>query len=212
MTRRAFTIVEVSIALLILTLLIYSVTNLLMSSGRQYVHQEESVMCTVEASNLISILRKDFEQCIASGKATDSFLVAKSAISFKDEVLRFSVAGKNSSSFMQYIFESQNKVIRRQNEGQDIPLAKGLITYFFAALQILGDDNVIRSYPCDPEKETPDPPFPAKPIKAVRVWIKIFMTLEGKGTGKIPVKQKYVFRVFPQRLNRQLQSIWYVRD
>ncbi|MBF0547980.1 MAG: prepilin-type N-terminal cleavage/methylation domain-containing protein [Candidatus Riflebacteria bacterium] len=209
MNRYAFSLVEMLVVILIFTLLLYTVINLLLASSRQFSHLEESVSCTVEASNLIAFLRRDFEQCLASSTSDQSFQMARSVGSFTNGVLSFSAAENNALNLIEYDFDAQNKAIHRHFSGSSLWIARGFLTSFSATYQILGDDEVIRSYPPDSENIASEPILPDKPPQVLRIWIKIIFTMEYKAKGSSAVTQKYEFRIFPQRLNRQLRSIWY---
>ncbi|MBI3039697.1 hypothetical protein HYY75_11750 [bacterium] len=208
MNRPGMTLIEVSIMTLVATILFHAALSLMFLASERFGKQEESIICANNASKIISRLRSDFDNCIASGSKQDMFDFARSTVKFKDQVLEFKVLDSKSSHAIQYVFDEKNRMLTRNDKGVSVNLGDHRISKFFVVYQLLCDDGAIRSFPFDPEITSPEPQvFPA--TKAVRGWVKILLTLEEKSKGKQPtIKQDYNFKLFPYRLNRQLQSIW----
>lgn len=213
MKNRAFTMVELLVVIVVFTLLFYAILQLMSSSNRRLGTIEDDIHCSTEAAMLFTRLRNDLEKCMAPGDPSDSLALAQGAVRFVDNVLTFPVIAGQHRKDVIYAWNDQTRTIEYHVDGTTIPLARGLVTHFFACHQILCEDNVVRSVPFDPDQTGAEPPMPDPTPRAGRTWVKVFLTLEKLPAGQTkPVQQKYVLRFFPVRLNHQLQSIWYRKD
>ncbi len=207
--RQAFTLVEISVVSLILCLLLSAIVNLVRSSSASFTHQEEAIVCAAEAATLLSVLRRDFEDAVASSSSVDSFTLAGAALSFKDEVLQFAVARRGTLQTVQYEYDAKARTLTRHWEGRAVKIGEGLVTDFYACLCWFDELGIVRSMPPgDRDRVGPEPPLPDPPPRVVKAWVKVQFTMTGRGKEGPPVVQPYTARLFPFRLNRQLTSIW----
>lgn len=209
MKRRGFSLVELSIVILIFVLLLYCIFNLLSASSKQFTHQEEAISCTSEASNLIACLRRDFGMCVAPDVEATVRQTLEKAVAFQSGLLEFAMVDSGSTRQVSYLFDPQTKSVKRSYQGNAITFGKSFVGSFSVWLQMLGDDGSILSVPPDPELGSLSAAVFPPERQVVRGWVKVALTMEGNKPPK--VLQEYVFRLFPLRLNRQIQSIWYHR-
>ena len=209
MKRNGFSIIELVVVIGLFSLLFASVVSLLSRSQQRLSAIEDEVICSTQAGIILSTLRRDLERCMAFGDAADSLSMARGAIRFADDVLSFSVLDGKDKSDITYSFNPQTRTIEYIADGKTILLGKDLVRSFFACHQILCTDNVVRSLPFDPDQVGMEPPMEDPLPGAGRSWVKISLTVGRKSpsTQKV-IEQAYVFRFFPVRLNRQLQSLW----
>lgn len=198
--KRGVSIVEITVVLLIFSMLLVVVLNLMTISSQRVTQQEQSSVCTSEASLVIAMLRRDAERM----KATD----VRTAAEFRDGALILRTGPGNVT----YQWNERERELVRFAEGKSQTLAKGLISRFSAVFQTLGADGITRSVPPDPEAAAPEPALPSPPPRVLRCWVKVFLTLEMGTPGKGLMRQEFVFRLFPVQLNRALHSIWQQRD
>ncbi|MBF0409817.1 MAG: hypothetical protein HQM10_20920 [Candidatus Riflebacteria bacterium] len=209
-SMKGFTIVELSVVTLIFILLVYCVINLLIYTSHVFGKQEDSSVCSSEAAMIIGRIRADFEKAMTDGDMRYPFDTAKKSVVFENDKLSFKILSGTSFSDITYTFNQSGHYIQRVCNGESYILSRGMLASFTAIHQILCEDEKIRSYPDDPGSTAAQPPEIASDSRVIRSWVKVYLTLEGlrKVDGKAVVVQKYVFRVFPVRLNRQWQSIW----
>lgn len=209
MKQRGFSLVELSIVVLIFVLLLFCIFNLLSASSKQFTHQEEAISCTSEASNLIACLRRDFGMCVSPDTAESSRETLEKAVAFQSNILEFAMVDSGATQQVSYLFDPQTKSIKRSYQGNTITFGKSFVGSFSVWLQMLADDGSVHSIPPDPELGSMSAAVFPPGRQVVRGWVKVRLVMEGNKPPK--VLQDYVFRLFPLRLNRQIQSIWYHR-
>jgi len=208
MRRRAVTLVEIAVVMLIFTLLVHGAVELLSLSSQRFTQQEQGAACLAEAGHVIAQLRRDTEDMTASGSGPLTLDEGYGIAGFKDGTLVF----RSGPEEIAYRWKEAEKTLYRVVPGREKQMARGMVTRFFVTLQMLDTDGALRSSPPDPDWPGPEPVPTVPPPRVVRAWLKVFLTLEQGHGGPGHVSQDYVFRLFPVRLNRRLHSIWLTRD
>lgn len=210
-SNRAFTLIEISVVMLIFTLILYGAMKLMIVAADRFGHQEEAILFAAEAATIISRMRADLENTLVKGDDPWMFEHVAPSVTFKDEVLTFPVRIGSADKSVSYVLDRTTRSLIRQFDGKAVSMGKGMVDSFFAVFQVFtgeGAGGVVRSFPGDPDNAAPEAPAPPPGTPAVRAWIKIKLALQGQSRNAAPVRQEYVFRVHPVRLNRQIQSLW----
>lgn len=210
MMKKGLSLVEVAVVSLILSLLLFGVVRFIGLASNRFSKQETAVLMASESAAIISRLRSDL---VYAACLSDNFLSVaeiKKSIVFSNNVLSFSILGKNSFSSVKYQFIKESGQIIRSIDGRSQKIGMGMIAEFFCVVQVMVQHNgqsLILSFPFDPESSGSEE-VPLEPdLKPERVWIKLILSMKSPDKSK-PAQQNYRVRFFPFHLNRRMNSVW----
>ncbi|MBF0406535.1 MAG: prepilin-type N-terminal cleavage/methylation domain-containing protein [Candidatus Riflebacteria bacterium] len=210
----AFSLIEVTVVILIFSLISMGVMDIVKMALHKYTYQEGAVYCANEAANIITVIKNDLDKCYYDGEP-DFESYRSQSMGFIEDVFSFNVVENGKLRGVAYSYDRLHGKLEYHSNGNVLSVGRGLIiSNFFICHQLLtmeGKDGVIRSVPFDPEAIAPEPMLPddLSEIKVIRSWVKVFLTLEVPSKpGRLAIKQEYVFRAFPVKLNKKVRSIW----
>lgn len=197
MKPRGFTLIEISIACLICSILLYGVFAIFSATMHRFSHQESYVTCTWQANLIISYLQQDLEDAVFADEIALPEQIEKITQNASDTLL----IPATKESFA-YKFDNQSGILVRTAGTQNIRLGNNLVKNFSCQPFLQTDDGKIygKLSEIEPEK--------TKPPQLKRLWFKVELWLKDDTNSQVKEEQKYSFFIFPVRLNRQLQSIW----
>lgn len=205
--RSGFTVVEILVVILLLTLLLAGLTMLLGSSSRLSRTMDQSNVMAMEASTILNRLRADILDSLACpAGASGSRGLAEAAGTVTGAGLTLTVHQGGSLRNITWNHDPGTRLLRRGIDGTLVELGQGLVASFAVSRHWLGPAGEIHAFPEDPElADLPNPPPPAEVLS---LWYTVDLTVADPWPTPRAAPQRYRFRMFPVLVNRQFRTIW----
>jgi hypothetical protein len=199
-----FSLVEVSLVFLLVVLMLHGFLNLLTLTTDRYAHQEETVICSSEASLLGAQIRRDMEHCFVQETGSSQFDQFEKAILANGSDIEFKILSGDGAKTVKYSFDAQAMELNRTLDNQVVRMGKGRLASFSTSIRFLLNDGK----DCESGDATFSVARSDSSKTLLRQWVTVNLGMKGKGKSHPSVEQEYSFQVFPFLLNKQIRSIW----
>ncbi|PKL48188.1 MAG: hypothetical protein CVV42_10420 [Candidatus Riflebacteria bacterium HGW-Riflebacteria-2] len=193
MNKKAFTLIEIAVVCLIVSILFHGMFKLLQLALNRFSYHESHISMTWEAGRLCSYLHQDFEDAFIP----DITQTGLSSVNFSED----SFSLPHGSSNTVYKFDKTAGQVQRITSEKTADIGKGLIKEFSAVPEVQYSNGEIKPFATIADNDEPN-------VVPQRIWVKIHLLLEPQTQKQPKTLQEFNFYAFPVRLNRQLQSIW----
>ncbi|MBF0408188.1 MAG: hypothetical protein HQM10_12595 [Candidatus Riflebacteria bacterium] len=199
--KNAFSLVEITISTLLLSLLVLIISNLIQYGRTNFSRQFENSECNMEASLILSKLYNDLD-CAVGTTPDDWKRLINSAIFFAENN-SINITSSTSST-RNYYFDFRAGELLHTENGQKSRLGEGRLKGF--DLKLLGIATNGQIYEITSPSSLPVP----SEEKILRVLVKINLEflVNSEASKDSGISRNFSVCYAPPILNRQLNSIW----
>lgn len=200
--RKAFSVIELLVCILIIVMFIYVAINLIIHSSHLFTKHEGANIAAFEASMIVSSLRRDLSQMISSDNAATIESLGN-VFSQNGNTTKLKIDNDGSVVLIEYDYDPEKQLLVRKFGSKVQYFARDKLVNFRIDPLIMDDKGNILS--SEQIKDLSDTTL------INRFWTKVTIEIdtdEKQADSDSVLVRNYEFKIFPLRYNRQIQSIW----